>query len=339
MKLSIETVLERIEKYCIANNFTFLCLCDSKGENCEYYGGLTHVKLQCNICGTIWYGQTCNRLKKKFCPTCSRKNMFTKSDAEIKQLISNVQKQCFKKHYTFLGFCDEKGEMCDFKNQRDTYVKLKCNICGYVWNSTNYDNFVRKGNGCPECGKQRRYTQEEAVDYIRNLCKKLDLSFLGFCNKDGSECQYDGKKTHLRLKCNKCNSEWNSTTFWGLCHNVKSCSNCKIWCLEDEMKTQLGNAKEFFIFQKKFDWLGKQSLDFYIPKYKVAIECQGRQHFGLGGWHEPFEVIQERDERKRRLCQENGIRLLYYSNLGIDYPYKVYEDFDELLKEIKGEGS
>ena len=27
--------------------------------------------------------------------------------------------------------------------------------------------------------------------------------------------------------------------------------------------------------------------------------------------------------------------MFYYSNLGIEYPYKVYEDLDELLKEIK----
>lgn len=32
--------------------------------------------------------------------------------------------------------------------------------------------------------------------------------------------------------------------------------------------------------------------------------------------------------------KEHGIKLLYYSNLHIDYPYKVYEDKEELLKEI-----
>lgn len=37
-----------------------------------------------------------------------------------------------------------------------------------------------------------------------------------------------------------------------------------------------------FIYQansRYFPFLKRQSLDFYIPKYNVAIECQGEQHF------------------------------------------------------------
>ena len=47
-----------------------------------------------------------------------------------------------------------------------------------------------------------------------------------------------------------------------------------------------------------------------------------------------FNKLIERDNRKRKLCEEHGIKLLYYSNLGIEYPYKVYEDKNELLNEI-----
>ena len=36
-----------------------------------------------------------------------------------------------------------------------------------------------------------------------------------------------------------------------------------------------------------------------------------------------------------RLCKENGIKLLYYSNLGISYPYEVFENKNILLKEIR----
>ena len=36
--------------------------------------------------------------------------------------------------------------------------------------------------------------------------------------------------------------------------------------------------------QKQFDWLifkkrGRMKLDFYLPDYNTAIECQGEQHF------------------------------------------------------------
>ena len=35
--------------------------------------------------------------------------------------------------------------------------------------------------------------------------------------------------------------------------------------------------KKHIIFekQKRFNWLGRQSLDFYLPKYNIGIECQG----------------------------------------------------------------
>ena len=42
---------------------------------------------------------------------------------------------------------------------------------------------------------------------------------------------------------------------------------------------------------------------------------------------------------KKKLCDENGIKLFYYSDLGIDYPYEVYEDKDKLLEEIKKYGN
>jgi hypothetical protein len=75
-------------------------------------------------------------------------------------------------------------------------------------------------------------------------------------------------------------------------------------------------------------------LDFYLPEYNAAIECQGIQHFVDKHFFEPLEKIQERDSRKLKLCKENGIKLLYYSNLGISYPYFVYENKESLLNDI-----
>ena len=96
--------------------------------------------------------------------------------------------------------------------------------------------------------------------------------------------------------------------------------------------------------QKKFDWLRHKkplSLDFYLPDYNVAIECQGIQHFEPQDWFDSrkrsgtFAEVLKRDKLKKKLCEKHGIKIFYYSNLGIEYPYKVYENLDELLKEIK----
>lgn len=109
---------------------------------------------------------------------------------------------------------------------------------------------------------------------------------------------------------------------------------------EDIFKLLDENLEGEFQYNRYYDWLDNLQLDFYIPKYNVAIECQGKQHFiKESGWRkdskeEEFNKLVERDNKKRKLCEEHGIKLLYYSNLGIEYPYKVYEDKNELLNEI-----
>ena len=61
-------------------------------------------------------------------------------------------------------------------------------------------------------------------------------------------------------------------------------------------------------------WLGRQRLDIYLPELALAIEHQGEQHYrpirAFGG-EQAFAMIKERDERKRMLCHENGVTLVY----------------------------
>ncbi|HLY24801.1 MAG TPA: hypothetical protein VKQ72_00585, partial [Aggregatilineales bacterium] len=61
-------------------------------------------------------------------------------------------------------------------------------------------------------------------------------------------------------------------------------------------------------------WLGYQHLDIFIPDLKVAIEYQGVQHdqpVDFFGGEEGFKSTQERDTRKLRLCNMNGVKLIY----------------------------
>ena len=95
--------------------------------------------------------------------------------------------------------------------------------------------------------------------------------------------------------------------------------------------------------QKKFNWLKHKkplSLDFYLPEYNAAIECQGIQHFEPQDWFcyrksNNFNEVLKRDKLKRELCEKHGIKIFYYSNLGIEYPYQVYEDLNKMLEDIK----
>lgn len=61
-------------------------------------------------------------------------------------------------------------------------------------------------------------------------------------------------------------------------------------------------------------WLGRQRLDVFVPELKLALEYQGAQHFqavGLFGGEDGLRMAAERDALKRRLCEENGVTLMY----------------------------
>ena len=86
-------------------------------------------------------------------------------------------------------------------------------------------------------------------------------------------------------------------------------------------------------------------IDFYLPEYNVAIECQGAQHFGIEVPNrirfseEDYRDIRERDELKYKLCKEHGIRLLYFCYykkwVPDNYIDHVYTTVKELLAELE----
>ena len=73
------------------------------------------------------------------------------------------------------------------------------------------------------------------------------------------------------------------------------------------------------LYQYRPEWLGRQSLDLYIPSLRTAIEYQGIQHSAavdFFGGEEALAHRQELDARKRQLCAENGVRL-------VEWPYTL----------------
>ena len=115
--------------------------------------------------------------------------------------------------------------------------------------------------------------------------------------------------------------------------NGKGCPQCKSSHLERDVREILLKYDIIFEEQKKFEWLEMQSLDFYLPQYNIGIECQGKQHFGKGGWSKicDFENIYVRDIRKYEKCSNNGVELIYvvsnndYKNIEFYNDKKIVE--------------
>ena len=73
------------------------------------------------------------------------------------------------------------------------------------------------------------------------------------------------------------------------------------------------------LYQYRPEWLGRQSLDLYIPSIKTAVEYQGIQHYkpvSFFGGEDALNQRKELDQLKKTLCEENHVRL-------IEWPYSV----------------
>ena len=69
------------------------------------------------------------------------------------------------------------------------------------------------------------------------------------------------------------------------------------------------------IFQHSPEWLSPQSLDIYIDEIKTAIEYQGQQHYEpieYFGGTKGFEKIVARDDKKKKRCLSNGVKIYYW---------------------------
>ena len=87
------------------------------------------------------------------------------------------------------------------------------------------------------------------------------------------------------------------------------------------------------LYQYRPDWLGRQSLDLYIPSLRTAIEYQGVQHYlpvEFFGGEEALTQRQDLDRVKKELCTANSVRL-------IEWPYSV-DPTDKNVKELLSEG-
>ena len=208
-------------------------------------------------------------------------------------------------------------------------------------------NDLFNGHGCPDCynevrGDSTRMTQEEFVEKARQVHQDASGNPLF----DYSETVYKGALNSITSRCLRCGRLVTQTAASHLAG--KGCKYCNVSKLENQVGRMLAETAISFEEQKTFDWLvykGKLYLDFYLPSFNVAIECQGGQHFrpiAHFGGKKAYDETVTRDTEKKRICEEHGIRLLYFTNeLGIgEYPLgKLIYTKEELIKDIQSDGN
>ena len=224
------------------------------------------------------------------------------------------------------GFIEKAKEVHDGKYD---YSKVE-----YVNNHTNvrivcpvHGEFMQQpgnhlqGQGCPICGR-------------KNAAEKLKKNISIFIEKakevhgdkyDYSKVEYVNNETKICIICPEHGEFWQTPS----AHlRGQGCPDCNNSTLESEM---LSIVNGMGISNKRYSningILGNQSVDFYLDKEGVAIECQGIQHFiECSFFKDALNDEIERDLKKKEICEANGISVKYYIRRGIVNKYNIFNN-------------
>ena len=283
----------------------------------EFKGSSKKMKFKCLICGHIFECTPYDfkRHKTRLCKMCDSNNRRRTQE----DFLNEVKEK--NKHFDDIII----GE---YKSKREK-IEVKCKKCGL----THYYLPISLISGCwcPKCKGSRLKKEDEFLSDLYNRHGNLITI----------ESQYINDSTKMLFKCNKCGHIWSAKPRTIL--NGHGCPKCKIKHLERDIDLLL--KYENVEFQKTFEWLKDKSnmyIDFYLPDKKIAIECQGEQHFkpidfaGKGEiWaNENFQDTLRRDKLKKELCEKNGVKILYYTTENIkNKNYNSDEEYDLIYNE------
>lgn len=280
----------------------------------DFINGTSPTRITCPIHGDFYMPMVRHIDLKQGCNKCYLESKKGKYKHSLKEIVEKARSVHGEK-YSYINY-NGMGEKMD----------IICPIHGQ-FSQVAYDHL--KGFGCEKCKFDKQTsTKEEFIEKIENK----------FPNKyDLSEVEYKNNHTYIKVGCKKHGFFYTTPSRLLMGSSCRKCNQSK---LENEVMSALEKNEIDFIYQansRYFPFLKRQSLDFYIPKYNVAIECQGEQHFEKTFFTKEeglFEISLERDKRKRKLCDENNIKLLYYSHYNKPL-YECIDNIKELIEKIK----
>ena len=322
-KMSNDEFIEKAN-YVHCNYFTY--------DRCNFVGSNKKVMVTCPIHGDFEVKAN-NHLSGANCKLCKLEGIkhqtrrLPQVNSSTKKLTTDMFKVRIKEKW---GDRYELATNCEYVNSR-TPVIIVCKEHG-EFNIT--PNHLLSGRGCPFCGKNKKKNTQEIIDEIKNAQPYSDYDY--------SYVEYRGIHKNITLKCNKCGTVFSNSPS-NLIKYQNGCPGCGGSHLEIDMEHFLKQNRVAYEREKRFEWLsfkGFQRIDFFLPEYNAAIECQGIQHFmdvNFGDSVSLVSEVKERDDNKRILCEQNGISVYYFSDFHIKFPYFVYEDKETMLNDIKSE--
>lgn len=290
-------------------------------DRCEYKNSNSKVVVTCPIHGDFEIKAN-NHLNGQGCPMCYNEGIkhtitrLTKVNSSTKKLDTAKFIEKAK---------DVHGDRYDYS--KSIYEKSCSKVivtCKEHGDFQITPNHLLSGRGCPKCGKNYRYTTDE---FVTELVRKTGRTYLT------DRVVYTSTHKPISLGCRE-HGYFDITPANAL--RGKGCPICNESHLESEVATELDKRCIEYNRQYTCKELGRLKLDFYIPSLRVAIECQGIQHFkpvGFFGGSETYEKQVDADTRKREICDKIGIKLLYYTHENV-VVRGIIRDIESLINSL-----
>ena len=237
-----------------------------------------------------------NHLNGDRCPKCFR---------SFKKTTEEFIKQAKKVH----------GDKYDYSkviyNGNKKYITIICPKHGEFKQTPLYH---LQGHGCLGCYNDRR---GEKTRVGKEMFIKRAKEVHGD-RYDYSKVNYINSKTPVIITCKK-HGDFEQRPDKHIIRK-QGCPICSESHMEKELSLFFDKNNIKYEREKRFDWLksnAKLPLDFYLPEYNVAIECQGDQHyrpFASFGGEQALGLIKERDILKHDLCISNGVNIYYLTH-------------------------
>ncbi len=285
----------------------------------NYVDNKTKVCIICPIHGEFYMTPNIHLSKKCGCRECR------------KEKLHNLQ--CFTTEEFIQKAKEIHGDKYDYSKVNyynfNTPISIICKIHG-IFEQT--PSCHMRGQGCPKCAGRKLTTD----DFI-NEAKKIQGE-----RYDYSLVQYVNNYTPIAIICKK-HGVFYQTPYSHL--RPCGCPKCHCSKMELEIQSLLDKLQINYKLHDRKTLGNSLELDFYIPSLKLAIECQGLQHFKPCAWghknnlekEEIFNNIKKHDIEKLNICNNKNIKLLYYSDLNIEFPYNVIIDINKIESIIKYE--
>lgn len=177
-------------------------------------------------------------------------------------------------------------------------VPIYCKKCSKVFYQTFSHHL--EGCGCPYCAGRYK-TTEEVIEMFNKVQGDRYIYDL---------VEFKNNKTKIKIICPK----HGVFEQYPMIH-LKGCG-CPI-CRESSLEKKLSllfdeNKIEYDRFYKNKDIFNLLSIDFKLKNSNILIECQGKQHIGIGGWgKDEFDKQLERDINKSQIAKNNNFKLYY----------------------------